>query len=183
MIIESNNCIIKITIDKTYTIGSADNRYYDIVHNPCSYTRNDLARTLSIHVNLFSHEYRIALVGPYNTFDYDCAILEDERLIVLQDNLITVISILDGAMIDKIEIDCLGCNFGIYKVKNGYIIYGEIEITMLDFEFQKKWSFSGRDIFVSITGKEPFELRENSISLYDFEDNHYEIDYNGELVD
>ena len=63
------------------------------------------------------------------------------------------------------------------KLKKGYIIYGEIEITMLDFNFEKQWSFSGKDIFASISGKEPFKILENSICLYDFEDNYYEIDF------
>lgn len=75
-----------------------------------------------------------------------------------------------------------GCNYGIFRVQNGYIIYGEIEILMLDFEFNKKWAFSGKDIFVSISGKKSFELCENSIRLYDFEDNYYEIDYMGNLI-
>ena len=39
------------------------------------------------------------------------------------------------------------------------------------------------DIFVSITDKTPFEIKSDRICLYDFEDNYYEIDFNGkELV-
>lgn len=53
---------------------------------------------------------------------------------------------------------------------------------MLDFNFAKKWSFSGKDIFVSLTEKNCFEPKENSICLYDFEDHYYEIDYNGKLI-
>lgn len=72
-------------------------------------------------------------------------------------------------MIRHTKFDCVGCNYGIYKVEKGYVIYGEIEITMLDFDFTK-------------TDKKPFELHENSICLYDFEDNFYEIDYDGNLI-
>ena len=53
---------------------------------------------------------------------------------------------------------------------------------MLDFDFNKKWSFSGKDIFVSMSDKKPFELCENSIKLYDFEENFYEIDFSGKLI-
>lgn len=53
---------------------------------------------------------------------------------------------------------------------------------MLDFNFNKKWSFSGRDVFVSVSRRKPFELCENSIKLYDFEDNFYEIDFMGNLI-
>ena len=57
-----------------------------------------------------------------------------------------------------------------------------IEIIKLDDEFNTVWKFSGRDIFVSVSGKNAFELTEQSIKLYDFEDNFYEIDFDGKLI-
>ena len=45
-----------------------------------------------------------------------------------------------------------------------------------------EWSFSGKDIFASVTGRPAFEMTGNSIKLYDFQDNYYEIDYNGKEV-
>ena len=67
-------------------------------------------------------------------------------------------------------------------MSDGYLIYGEIEIIKLDNEFNVAWKFSGRDIFVSISGKNAFEIAEQSIKLYDFEDNFYEIDFDGKLI-
>ncbi len=96
--------------------------------------------------------------------------------------MITQIKITDAYIIRHVVLDCLGCNFAIYKVEKGYIIYGEIEITMLDLDFKKQWSFSGKDIFVSISNREPFTIRENLICLYDFENNYYEIDFNGKQI-
>ena len=37
-------------------------------------------------------------------------------------------------------------------------------------------------IFVSVTGREAFSLGENSIRLHDFEDNFYEIGFQGNLI-
>ena len=65
---------------------------------------------------------------------------------------------------------------------DGYLIYGEIEIIKLDNKFNTAWKFSGKDIFVSISGKNAFELTEQSIKLYDFEDNFYELDFNGNVI-
>ena len=62
------------------------------------------------------------------------------------------------------------------------IIHGEMEITMLDNEFNKMWSFMGKDIFASVSGKEPFEICKDRIKLYDFEDNYYEIDFCGKCI-
>ena len=182
MILQNEICRIEINIDETYTVNSSDNRCYDVTLNPGCYQQNDLSKTLSIHICLKSREFQIALIGPYHSYDSDCAVLEEDILTILQDDMITQIKITNAFLIRNVIIDCFGCNFAIYKVKRGYLIYGEIEITMLDFNFRKLWSFSGRDIFVSISNKEPFKIRENSICLYDFEDNYYEIDFDGKQI-
>lgn len=43
-------------------------------------------------------------------------------------------------------------------------------------------SFSGRDIFVSASGKEAFTLTKDTVQLYDFEDRYYELDLEGSLL-
>lgn len=182
MILQNEICHIEINIDETYTVDSVDNRHYDITLNPKHYRHNDLSKTLSIHIDLYSREFQVALIGPYHSYDLDCAILQDDILTVLQDNMITQIKITDAYIIRHVMLDCLGCNFAIYKVEKGYIIYGEIEITMLDLDFKKQWSFSGKDIFVSISDRKPFTIRENLICLYDFENNYYEIDFDGKQI-
>lgn len=182
MELQNDNCNIKISVDETYTVGSSDNRHYDFVINPQQSKHNDFYKVLSITIDLFYTEFCIALVGDYYSYESDCAILESEILTVLQNDTITQINIIDGSQLLFKTFDCFGCNFGIYKVQQGYLLYGEIEITMLDFDFNEKWKFSGKDIFVSITGKTAFELCENSIKLYDFEDNFYEIDFDGKLI-
>ena len=182
MVLENEKCCIEIKIDETYTVNSTDNHYYDVILNPCNYKQSNRSKTFSIHIDLFEKKFDIALIGPIYIYDDNCAVLNDEILTVLQDHIITQISVTDGTIIRHIELDSFGCNFAIYKVENNYILHGEIEITMLDADFIKKWSFSGRDIFASISGKQPFEIREKVICLYDCEDNYYEIDFNGRLI-
>ncbi len=184
MVLENENCRVKIEADETYTINSADNRRYDLVLNPGGYGRGDFSRTFSIEIDLFTREFSIALIGAPVGFDSDCAVLEENVLTVLQDDAVTQLNIFDGSVIRYKKLDCFGgCNFAIYKVSGGYIIYGELEITMLDLDLCVKWSFSGKDIFASVTGKTPFEMFEDYICLYDFEDNCYKIDYNGKLLE
>lgn len=182
MVLKNDICNVEISIDETYTVESADNKPYDLVINPRHFKHNDRCRVFSIQIDLFYEIIRIALIGDFYSYDTDCAVLEGEVLTVLQNEAIVQIDINSGSMLLFKEFDCFGCNYGIYKVKSGYIIYGEMEITMLDFNFNKKWSFMGKDIFVSISGKKSFELCENSIRLYDFEDNFYEIDFEGNLI-
>ena len=82
-------CHIEIKVDETYTIGSADNHHYDVTLNPGHYGHNDFSKTLSIHINLGSREFQIALIGPFYSYDSDCAVLENDILTILQDNMIT----------------------------------------------------------------------------------------------
>lgn len=182
MLLQNEICNIKIDIDTTFTVESVDNRYYDLIFNPDRYHHNEFYKVLSINVDLYSEKISIALVGDFYTYETDCAILDKDILTVLQNDTITQISIIDRVLTLHKKFECFGCNYGIYKVNGGYIIYGEIEITMLDFEFNKKWSFSGRDIFVSLSNKKVFEICEDIIKLYDFQDNYYELDFEGNII-
>ena len=182
MELENDFCYIQINIDTTYSVQSSDNRHYDLEFNPKNYRHNDLYKTLSIHIDLFNKEIDIALVRNFCSYDFDCAILEDRVLTIMQNNTISQICVDNGMLILCKDFECFGCTFGLYKVKNGYIVYGEIEIVMLDLDFNKVWSFSGRDIFVSQKEEKSFLICENSIKLYDWENNYYEIDFNGNLI-
>lgn len=182
MFAENEKCCIEIKEDKTYIINSSYNLNYDLILNPENYCGDDYYKVLSIKIDLFSKKLYIALIGSYFSSDFDdCAILDNDILTVLQGNTITQIKITDGSMVRHIKFDD-ELYFEIHKIKEGYIIYGELEIIMLDFDFIKKWSFAGEDIFISISGKIPFKLKEDRICLYDFLDNYYEIDFNGNLI-
>ena len=180
--LQNDVCTVTISIDETYTVDSTDNKSYDLVLNPYHLKHSDIYKVFSIQIDLYKKMISIALIGDYHIYDADCAVLEGTVLTILQNGSVSQLDVNNGSMIRFKEFDSFGCNFGIYRVKSGYIIYGEIEITMLDLDLDKKWSFSGRDIFVSVSGKESFKLCEDSIQLYDFEDNFYEIDFMGKLI-
>lgn len=182
MILENESCTVKIDIDETYTVDSADNRYYDAVLNTSNYKRGDLTKTLAIHIDSFSEELHIALIGPCYMRDIDCAILENDVLTVLAGHTVTQIRITDGSVIRHVKLDCYGYTFAIYKVEKGFVIYGEMAIIMLYPNLVEKWSFSGEDVFVSVSGKTSFEITESSICLRDFMDNYYEIDFEGNRI-
>lgn len=182
MLLQNEICEVDIRIDITYTVESACNKQYDLVYNPDKYRNNDFYKTLALNINLYSEKINIALLGDFYTYETECAVLDRDILTVLQNDTITQINVIDGSLVLHKQFDCFGCNYGIYRVNIGYIIYGEIEIIMLDFKFNKKWAFSGRDIFVSLSAKKSFEIYKDRIKLYDFEDNYYEIDFNGKIV-
>lgn len=180
-IFQNDRYCVKITIDETYTIDSADNKRYDYVLNPSSKRRRDMYKVLHLLVKGVQSA-DIALIGDYYTYPEDCAILEDSILTVLQNDYITQIDLKTVQIIACYELDVFGTTFSIYRMADGYLIYGEIEIIKFDNNFNPVWKFSGRDIFVSISDKNAFELTEQSIKLYDFDDNFYELDFDGNII-
>ena len=142
MKLQNDLCTVQISIDPTYTVQSADNKHYDRMLNPEDYGRNDFYKTFSIHIESCSNEIDIALVGSFYSYVFDCALLENDVLTVMQNDVILQLSIEDGLLLRRRKFNCLGCNFGLYRVADRYLIYGEIEIVMLDFDFNKIWEFN-----------------------------------------
>lgn len=184
MILKNSKFKIEISLDNAYIIGASDNKKYDIELNPAGFsdTSDHFYKVLSIAIQSESNNLLIALIGSYYTELDHCAILEGNILTVLQNDWITQLDVTNGSVIRTNKLSSIGCNFSIYKVDHGYLIYGELDITMLDQDLNEKWTFSGNDIFVSPSGKESFRICENSIKLYDFNDTYYEIDFNGKLL-
>jgi hypothetical protein len=182
VVLENEKCRVEIKEDKSYKVGSANNRHYDITLSPSGYERCEFYRTLSIDIDLFSEKLQIALIGSPYIGHSDIAVLEDEILTVLIDDTIVQLQVTDGIVVRVIDIDDFGTNFSIYKVEKGYVIHGEMTITMLDFDFQEKWSVGGADIFVTSSGEDSFEIQDDIICVHDFLGNYYEIDFEGKQV-
>ncbi len=171
-----------INEDKEFDINSSSRKKYDYIYNPNYYTDTEYINTFSIIIKYRNSETRIALVGDLHSSVEGCAIITGNQLFVLQNDTLSVIDIETGQLLRFVEIETFGCNFSIHPIETGYIIYGEIEILKLSFDLNVEWRFSARDIFVSIHNKKSFELCENRINLYDFQDNYYEIDFDGNLI-
>jgi hypothetical protein len=182
MRLENDLYMIQISIDTTYTVDSIDNRHYDIVLNPANMKRNSFSKTLSITVTECDHTRKIALIGDFYSYDDKCAILDNSVLSILQNNTITQIELSTSSILSYHSFECFGCCFAIYNCSDGYIINGEIEIIKLNYKFEKVWSFSGADIFITQDNRSPFEMTENKIKLYDWNGIYYELDFDGNLL-
>ena len=159
MLVQNEKLSVKITLDDTFTVNSADNPFhYDKILYARDIAPNDFYKTLSVEIDNGTNALRIALVGDYFSYDFDCAVLNDDVLTVMQNNNLTSISLSDYNIVKKVKLPENGTNYGIYRCKHGYLIYGEMQITMLDFDFQCLWYFMGRDIFVSQNENKPFEF-------------------------
>ena len=179
--LQNDKYSIDIAEDTTFTLDSSDNKKYDRIMNPTDKKRSNMYKTLRISVKGNINK-EIALIGDCCTCAQDCAILENDVLTLLLNDHITQINITTLEIVGGYELDVFGTTFAIYRMADGYLIYGEIEIIKLDNNFNIVWKFSGKDIFVSVSGKNAFELTAETIKLYDFEDNFYELDFDGNII-
>ena len=180
--LENDLCKIEIAVDETVQSDADFKNKYDILLNPNKLSPGEYSKAYSIRVQLLDHEYSVALIGDYNCWDAYCAVIENDLLTILQGWDIVQINVNTAAVIRSVTLNTRAPNYEIHKVKTGFLIYGETEITMLNDRLEILWSFSGHDIFVSVSGKTPFEIKGDRICLYDFEDNYYELDFEGKKI-
>lgn len=174
--------VIRIELDDSYVIKPSEDQHYDIWMNFDHYDwRSSFHKYFHVKVNSL---YTFALIATGDKWYYDNekAILHGSCLTILQGWRIIQVDIHTGKMINVVTLDVLGSIIDMFEVNDNYLIYGEVYIVMLDASLHELWTFMGRDIFISMTGKKSFELKNDSICLYDFVDNYYELDYEGNQI-
>lgn len=78
------------------------------------------------------------------------------------------------------RLNVVGQIWAVYSYKDDYILQGELTIYRMNKALDLIWGYSAQDIFVRRNGKEPaFDMKSDRICLYDWLDNYYEIDYDG----
>ena len=180
--LENENCTIEIALDDAFRTDRDFNSKYDTVINPLGHPQNEYYRAYAIHVILQDRYYFAALIGDHNCWDDHCGVIDDDILTLLQGWEITQFNVVTAQVIRSVTLNTWAPNFEIHRVNTGYLIYGETDITLLNNNLKPLWSFSGRDIFVSSSGKKPFEIKEDRICLYDFMDYYYELDFQGNVI-
>ena len=183
MFINEDSYEIEIKVIEKFTKDSVKNGGYDFVYNPldCNFC-DDFMKYYDISIKSEKNIIRIALFGDYHIYDDNCAVFENEMLTVLVNDNIARIDIINGKLIYFKEFDIFGIAEEIYKTPFGYVIKGEIDIIGLDENFDEAWKFGSRDIFECADNKEPFVLCDDRIKLYNFLDDYFELDLNGNLM-
>ncbi len=179
MIVINAPFYIEVSEDTDYSLNSTDNVHnYDIILNPENCHWNDYHKSFSI---IMDDKSALLICGYYSYPEN--VLFVDNLLVIMCENIIYKIDV------DKMEVvfrkvmyDLSKTTFDIYKVSNGYIVYGEMEIAKLDNDFNVINIFMGRDIFVTIDGLNAFEMNENEIVVRDFLGNTYYLDYNCKLI-
>ena len=174
---EYSICIKEAT---PFSVNSSDNKHYDSVF---VFEENDFHKSIEIEIEQSGEVRTVVMVVPYYTQIESCVAPHRDGLFMMFNDVLCVFSPDTESVVKQIRIDPLGTMFEVHQLNDDYILYGEIEIYRISQELDVKWSFSGRDIFVRYQGNEPaFQMKQDRICLYDFEDNYYEIDFDGKLI-
>ncbi len=165
----------------SYDPDSADN-----IVKPDNYIKlcDDYSKELLLDIfdNFHAIEKTIVLKVSHHTPHYDFAFIIGDELFLFLNDLACVLDLNTADVVRKANIGTLGVLFAAYRYQDDFILYGEMEIMRIAQDLNVKWTFSGKDIFVRYQGEEPaFEMCEDRIRLYDFLDNFYEVDYDGNL--
>ena len=173
------NFEIEIFNDGSFTLHSADNTssYKNVYYSD----NDDFNNKIAVRTFENSQEISNAIIcenGTTNGLTENSFIINDNKTWICISNKIYCLEIPSLKLIYHKKLDSV-TNFTIYKFKDDFIIHGELEIFRITQLGDIKWSFSGKDIWVNIEGKQEVEIKDDRIKLIDFENNEYEIDFNG----
>ena len=150
--------------------------------NPGNYSPEAFTKVVRVSAFRSGVSQSISILCNYMTSLDNSAILKGSQLILMLNEQLFEINMQTCAIEKYKKLDIIGGTFGLYETAHGYVIHAELDILMLNLDFEILWDFSGRDIFVSITGKTAFTLTDTAIQLFDFNDHYYELDLDGKLV-
>lgn len=183
--IELKNELFQIELieESTFTLDSTDNKPYSKLFNPINFKKGDnysaVRFTMYDEVNDDTFKSYI-LITPF--YFCESALLKENNLIVFLNNYIVEIDLTVLEVINCKQFSDYGVFFSIHYFSGGYLIYGELEIIKLDNEFNKEWVFGYCDIFISATGEESFQIKDEKIYLVCWNGNKLILDRDGNLI-
>lgn len=126
---------------------------------------------------------RVLLNAPYYTPSELFAALHPNGLFMMMNDVLGIFNPATLEIEQITEIDPIAPMIALYTYKDDYILYGEMEIYRVTGDMKVLWEFWGRDIFVRCNGdQQAFVMKPDRICIYDFEENYYEIDYDGNKI-
>ena len=177
MVFQNKN--YRIIVDEVDRLTDISSFPHDKFIDPLEIYPSDLCKVFSVQILSENDRTQLILVGDFYSDVRNCILLEENAMIFLLNNQLLCIALESGAVSHRCDLSQYGCGIALYRIMDGYVIHGEETIIKISLEFDVLWTFCGQDIFVSVTGKNPFVLSDNSIRLCDFLDNVYIVDFNG----
>ena len=176
--------IIELIDEPTYTLNSTDNKF---IYSKHYFGDGAKEYPTSKHgIKIYQDDQIIescVIIGSGGAtgIHNSSSLLDNEQLLLCCCDTIFCLTLPNLNLKWKTKSDQATC-FQIFKQQDEYIIHGELQVTKLDKNGNKKWEFGGSDIFVSIDNEEEFKIENDGILLTDFAKTKYKIDFDGKLM-
>jgi hypothetical protein len=183
MELDFNGYQVHVINEDNYTLGSADNifQYRHI------YQDDENCRNMSLHgIRIYQNEELInsALVaswGGCTTIHKNSFAVVDSNILICCGRNVFCLFLPSLELLWHIRADHATC-FEIFSISDGFIVHGELEISKLDKNGNIVWQFGGADIFVRQNVAGGFEIKESSIIATDWNNDIYEIGFDGKII-
>ena len=175
---------IEVLDEPTYKFGSADNNFnYSKRHfgdGAKEYPTSKHGIKIYRDDQIIESCIIIGSGGATGVYQ-NSSLIDNDRLLIRCCDTVFSLTLPDLDLQCKTQADQATC-FQIFKHQDDYIVHGELQVTKLDKDGNKKWEFGGADIFVSIDNEEEFRIDSDGILLTDFAKTKYKIDFDGKLI-
>ena len=146
-------------------------------------TESDFKLPTKIGVKILENgtEINSAIIGAENgatALHETSQIIESNRILICCCDSVFCLDLPTLNLIWKTKVDLISA-FEIFKIENGYIIHGELEITRIDNYGKIIWQNGGTDIFVSQNGNNNFEVQDNFVKAIDWDNRIYKWNLDG----
>lgn len=108
-------------------------------------------------------------------------LVKNDTMFICCGNMVYALKLPNLSLKWKEKLDDATC-FGICEFHGDLVVHGEVEISRLGLNGKIKWQFSARDIFVTLDGRNAFEIIGDTINLLDFEGYEYHLDSDGNEI-
>jgi hypothetical protein len=175
---------IEVLDEPTYKFGSADNNFN---YSKTYFGDNAEQYPTSKHgIKIYRDDQIIdscIIIGSGGAtgVHQNSSLVVNDRLVICCCDTVFSLTLPDLELKWKTQADQATC-FQIFKQQDDFIVHGELQVTKLDKDGNKKWEFGGADIFVSIDNEEEFKIENDGILLTDFAKTKYKIDFDGKLL-
>ncbi len=171
----------EITVKETvsYSINSTDNKYYDQCIKAIDADRFGHYSSYEMEVMSFENgeNFSVIVIASYCSKVFEnSGILADDIFYIILDNQIIKMNLQDFTYINYLIPNPFGTYYEIYNCESGFLVYGELELVLLDKQFEEQWRYCTQDI---LFGENCLQLNEEYISFKDFEGNSHEVDWSG----
>lgn len=175
---------IELIDEPTYTFNSKDNKFIYSKHYFGDGAKEYPTSKHGIKVYQNDQIIDSCIIissGGATGIHQNSSLLDNDQLLLCCCDTIFCLTLPNLELKWKMQADQATC-FQIFKRQDEYIIHGELQITKLDRNGNKKWEFGGADIFVGIDNEEEFKIEKDGILLTDFAKKKYKIDFDGKLI-